>query len=112
MSVSNCYITFMTYFHNISSCNKFHSLVFHQFLPGVSCINPPLYDSDKYITALYKVGTTIEFYSNVTYKCENGYYFEDDYHRPSFEVMCKTDGTWTELPDYHCVDPSSRSTYP
>ncbi len=79
------------------------------FCTGVSCINPPSYDADKHIVALYEEGTTVEFYGNVTYKCEDGFYFDEDYHLPSFEVMCKPDGSWTPLPDKKCVDPASKT---
>ena len=80
---------------------------------GVSCINPPVPPADRHLVVLYEEGTTVDFFHNVTYECEEGYYFDEDFYKESFEVMCtrNPDGNWTDLPpEQHCVDPASESS--
>ena len=45
----------------------------------------------------------------MTYVCEEGYYFEENFYMKDFTVMCTRDpdGSWEELPDKRCLDPAS-----
>ena len=51
----------------------------------------------------------VNFYSYVTYTCQEGYSFEDDYDLPYLRSMCNDDGSWTPIEFKKCVDPTGKS---
>ena len=79
------------------------------FSLGVACINPPEPPESKNLIMLYETDTIIEFGQNVTYKCLQGFHFEEDYYRPEFNLTCQTNGNFTDpLPWQQCLHPTSK----
>jgi hypothetical protein len=56
----------------------------------------------------YINNTVISFGDNVTYTCENGYFFEEDYNLKNFTLTCLNDGNFTlPIPWKKCLHPRS-----
>ena len=71
------------------------------------CTNPPVPTSDLHLIREYDENyPLIDFGQNVTYRCETGYYFENDKEQELFMLQCNEDGTWSQhLPWQKCVHP-------
>ena len=74
----------------------------------VACINPPTYAADAHLNPIYTKGTTVAFNDYVTYECESGFHFDEDFNMASFDLQCLPDGSWENLPDKRCIDPLER----
>ena len=44
-----------------------------------ACANPPIPDENLHLKRLYEKDTLVGFGRNVTYECEDGYFFEENY---------------------------------
>jgi hypothetical protein len=72
-------------------------------------VDPPAAEADRHLRSLYENGTTVAFGDEVTYVCEEGFYFEEDFHMEGFDITCLSDGSWSPLPDKRCLDPECES---
>ncbi len=83
-------------------------VTFYLIIPGVACINPPIPPPESHLIVQYTNNTVISFGGNVTYLCEDGYFFEEDYDLKNFTITCLNDGNFTSpLPWKNCLNPRS-----
>ena len=60
----------------------------------------------------YTNGSSIAFGAKVSYVCEEGYFFEENYNMPYFNLTCLSDGNFSSpLPWKRCLDPRSESSW-
>ena len=78
----------------------------------MSCINPPVPPNSTHLKHLYTAVDVIDRYGNVTYSCEDGYFFETDYFKVGFNVTCVELGLWEHpIPWPVYLDPEGIAVY-
>ncbi len=86
--------------------------IFELIISGVACINPPIPPPETHLVVQYTNNTAISFGSNVTYLCEDGYFFEEDYNLKNYTITCLNDGNFTSpLPWKNCLNPRSKKSF-
>jgi hypothetical protein len=82
--------------------------VINYFL-GVACINPPSPPAENNLVVKYVNNTVIPFGGKVSYVCADGYFFEEDYYMPYFNLTCLPDGNFSSpVPWKKCLNPQSK----
>lgn len=66
--------------------------------PGYACINPPPPPPSTRVRLVYEANTSVPFGANVSYVCEDGLHFEEDYAMTDFNLTCNPDGSWSAAP--------------
>jgi hypothetical protein len=88
----------------------FHTKAIPLFPLGVACINPPVPPAWTNLYANYTNGSTVTFGDTVAYKCNSGYYFDQNYYQNNFTLQCYSNGSWQNPGNWSqfCVDPASK----
>ena len=75
-----------------------------------ACANPFDPPADKHIVRVnYTEDTEVPIGTTVQYKCEDGFYFAEDFSMIDFYLTCLPDGNWTKNETGRiCVDPLSK----
>jgi hypothetical protein len=75
---------------------------------GVACINPPDPPPETNLVVRYVNKTVIPFGGQVSYACQTGFFFEEDYNLPYFNLTCLPYGNFSSpLPWKKCLNPRS-----
>jgi hypothetical protein len=61
---------------------------------GTSCINPPVPPNGTHLVMGYTEGEEIQFHESVSYSCEPGHFFIENYDLQSFSLKCLPGGQW------------------